>query len=338
MSVLTERTLRFRRHVPCFTILLLDQRNSKAKHANTLQYHTFVDEARTTHTATMADEDDLDAFFDEVSEVEAQVVEETEKQAPATTEDATKPPEKEEPPAKRQKTVAPTRPKGVVVASSTSVVMAAKEREEKVAQAEKMAREELEQLQQQQQQQQQQRYQPSIGPIGPVGPHAGPPPMGAGGGSIGPYFPGAAMPPPPADANNPPAAKKKPVVRMAAGTKWVDKSLEEWPENDYRIFVGNLSNEVTDEMLHQHFSAYPSLARVKVVRHAKEPDKSKGFGFVSMLDPLECAKAIRQMDQTWLASRPIRVKRSDWKDRDFKTVKKKQRKEHKEQKRKGLRF
>ena len=290
----------------------------------------------------MADEDDLDAFFDEVSEVEAQVVvEETEKEDPTTTttEDAKKTAEKEEPPAKRQKILAPTRPKGVVVASSTSVVMAAKEREEKVAQAEKAAREELEQLQQQQQQQQQQqRYQPSIGPIGPVGPHAGPSPMGAGGGSIGPYFPGAAMPPPPADANNPPAAPKKPVVRMAAGTKWVDKSLEEWPDNDYRIFVGNLSNEVTDDMLHQHFSKYPSLARVKVVRHAKEPDKSKGFGFVSLLDPLECAKAIRQMDQTWLASRPIRVKRSDWKDRDFKTVQKKQRKEHKEQKRKGLRF
>ena len=27
---------------------------------------------------------------------------------------------------------------------------------------------------------------------------------------------------------------------------------------------------------------------------------SKGYGFVSLLKPLECAKAIREKDQTWL--------------------------------------
>ena len=126
---------------------------------------------------------------------------------------------------------------------------------------------------------------------------------------------------------------------MAAGKKWIDKSLEEWPENDFRIFVGNLSNEVTDELLHQHFAAkYPSLARVKVVRDAKNPEKSKGYGFASFLDPLECAKAIREMDQTWLGSRPVRVKRSDWKDRDIKTVRKNQKKQYQKQKKMGLRF
>ena len=293
----------------------------------------------------------MDAFFDEVSEVEAQAAEGEEqppdKQTPSASSGATRDEvtasaeaEKDEPPAKRQKTAAPTRPKGVVVASSTSVVLAAKEREEKEAEA---AREELEKLQQRQQQQQQFQQQrapplhgqPSIGPIGPAGPHLGPSPMGA---SIGPFFPGAAIPPPLPDANNQARTTKKAIVRMAAGTKWVDKSLEEWPDNDYRIFVGNLSNEVTDDQLHQHFSKYPSLARSKVVRDNKNPDKSKGYGFVSLLDPLECAKAIREMDQTWLASRPIRVKRSDWKERDFKQVKKKQKKEHKEQKRMGLRF
>lgn len=299
----------------------------------------------------MADEDDLDAFFDEVSEVEANAVEEEEQPSAAAAvvvaeaEGATITAvqgEKEEPPAKRQKTVAPARPKGVVVASSTSVVLAAKEREEKEAEAARVAREELEQLQKQQQQQQQQFQQRALpihaGPIGPSGPHLGP--MGP---SIGPYFPGAVMPPPPPPPPPPPAgnnlqATRKPIVRMAAGTKWIDTSLEEWPDNDYRIFVGNLPNEVTDEMLHTHFSKYPSLARSKVVRHAKEPDKSKGYGFVSLMDPLECAKAIREMDQTWLASRPIRVKRSDWKERDFKQVKKKQRKDHKQQKRMGSRY
>jgi hypothetical protein len=43
------------------------------------------------------------------------------------------------------------------------------------------------------------------------------------------------------------AKKKKPkegVLRMAGGEKWVDDKLDVWPENDFRIFVGNLGPEV----------------------------------------------------------------------------------------------
>jgi RNA recognition motif-containing protein len=56
---------------------------------------------------------------------------------------------------------------------------------------------------------------------------------------------------------------------------------------------------------------------------------SKGYGFVSLLDPRECARAIREMDQSWLGSRPIKVKRSEWKDRDLKEVRKGKRKNKK---------
>lgn len=39
--------------------------------------------------------------------------------------------------------------------------------------------------------------------------------------------------------------KEKPaLLREAAGKRWVDTTLLEWPENDFRIFVGNLGNEV----------------------------------------------------------------------------------------------
>ena len=39
--------------------------------------------------------------------------------------------------------------------------------------------------------------------------------------------------------------KKKAHKRVdAQGNHWEDKSLEEWPENDYRLFVGDLGNEV----------------------------------------------------------------------------------------------
>ncbi len=35
------------------------------------------------------------------------------------------------------------------------------------------------------------------------------------------------------------------------GTIWRDKNLEEWPENDFRIFVGDLGQHVTDADLTQ---------------------------------------------------------------------------------------
>ena len=41
--------------------------------------------------------------------------------------------------------------------------------------------------------------------------------------------------------------------RTAAGEVWEDKTLEDWPENDYRLFCGNLGNEVNDEVLASAF-------------------------------------------------------------------------------------
>jgi hypothetical protein len=143
--------------------------------------------------------------------------------------------------------------------------------------------------------------------------------------------------PPPSQAQtqqNNSTNMNKPVVRMAAGKSWVDSTLSEWPANDFRLFVGNLGADVSDEALFDHFSSkYASVAMSKIIRDAKKNKESKGFGFVSFLQPLDCAKAMREQDQTWLGSRPIRVKRSDWQDRNRNTVQKKQKKENKKQQR-----
>jgi hypothetical protein len=60
------------------------------------------------------------------------------------------------------------------------------------------------------------------------------------------------------------SSSKKVVVREAAGQRWVDPTLAEWPDNDFRIFVGDLGNEVNDEALSKAFSRYPSFAKAKV--------------------------------------------------------------------------
>ena len=41
----------------------------------------------------------------------------------------------------------------------------------------------------------------------------------------------------------------KVAIRRAGGKTWRDDTLEQWPEGDFRLFVGNIGNEVTDELL-----------------------------------------------------------------------------------------
>ena len=65
--------------------------------------------------------------------------------------------------------------------------------------------------------------------------------------------------------------------------------------DDFRVFCGDLGNEVTDEILTRTFSKYPSLLKAKVVRD-KKTNKSKGYGFLSFKDPNDFVKAMREMN------------------------------------------
>ena len=62
-------------------------------------------------------------------------------------------------------------------------------------------------------------------------------------------------------------------LREAAGKKWKDESLLEWPENDFRIFVGNLDKETHLHQLEKAFKHYPSFAKAKLIMsHIPEPN------------------------------------------------------------------
>ena len=103
-------------------------------------------------------------------------------------------------------------------------------------------------------------------------------------------------------------------LRTAAGKVWQDSSLSEWPENDYRIFVGNLGNEVSDEMLSSTFKVYKSFQRAKVVRD-KRTMKTRGYGFVSFSDPVDMLSALREVNNKYIGNRPCTLKRSKWEER-----------------------
>ena len=104
------------------------------------------------------------------------------------------------------------------------------------------------------------------------------------------------------------------IYRKGAGVIWQDESLNEWPENDYRIFVGDLGNEVNDQVLANAFIKYPSFAKAKVIRN-KITGKTKGYGFVSVTDVNDYIKIMREMNGKYVGNRPIKIKRSTWKDR-----------------------
>ncbi|CAH1763003.1 18302_t:CDS:2 [Entrophospora sp. SA101] len=105
-------------------------------------------------------------------------------------------------------------------------------------------------------------------------------------------------------------------VRAAGGEVWEDSTLLEWDSNDFRLFCGDLGNEVTDDMLYKAFSKYLSIQKTKVIRD-KRTGKSKGYGFVSFKDADEFVKAWKEMNGKYVGNRPIKLRKSNWKDRNF---------------------
>ncbi|KJE89344.1 RNA recognition domain-containing protein [Capsaspora owczarzaki ATCC 30864] len=126
------------------------------------------------------------------------------------------------------------------------------------------------------------------------------------------------------------ASGKKPwkKLRMAAGKVWEDKTLEEWDDSHYRIFCGDLGNEVNDDNLTAAFRIYPSFIKARVVMD-KRTSKTKGYGFVSFKDADDYVRAMREMDGKYVGNRPIKLRKSTYHDRDLqvKSAKQQERKQ-----------
>lgn len=98
--------------------------------------------------------------------------------------------------------------------------------------------------------------------------------------------------------------------------------MTEW----FRLFVGDVSNDVSDDVLAKAFSDYPSFTKARVIRD-KLSQKAK-FGFVAFSDPEDFLKAWKEMDGNipgltldvliltrslgkYVGNRPIRLKKAD---------------------------
>lgn len=114
----------------------------------------------------------------------------------------------------------------------------------------------------------------------------------------------------------------KKTVRAIGGVTWEDQTLLEWDEDDFRIFCGDLGNDVNDELLTRTFNKFPSFVRAKVVRD-KKSNKTKGYGFISFKDPQDFIKAMKEFDGKYVGSRPIKLRKSTWKQRGIEERRKK---------------
>merc|ERR1719379_1385446 len=145
--------------------------------------------------------------------------------------------------------------------------------------------------------------QPSIGP-------AMPSTLGGGGITAAQAAAmGAAMSSKPA-----PAKQQDNLLRKASGKIWRDPTLDDWPKDDYRLFCGDLGNEVTDDLLANAFRKYSSFQKAKVIRD-KRTGKTKGYGFVSFSAPEDMVAALRDVNGRYVRNRPVRLKKSNWKDK-----------------------
>lgn len=78
------------------------------------------------------------------------------------------------------------------------------------------------------------------------------------------------------------------------------------PSRGMNIYIGNLSQEVTEEDLRETFSAYGRITNVKVVKD-RESGEPKGFGFVEMPAMAEARSAIKNLNGTMLKGQIVKV-------------------------------
>ncbi len=73
-----------------------------------------------------------------------------------------------------------------------------------------------------------------------------------------------------------------------------------------KLYVGNLSYNITEERLHEHFAQHGTVISARIISD-KFTGKSKGFGFVEMSSDQEAEKAISALNGTDFEGRNIVV-------------------------------
>jgi len=98
------------------------------------------------------------------------------------------------------------------------------------------------------------------------------------------------------------------MFRIGRSTEPVSQSTEPVSQSgpNMRIYVGNLSYDVTEDELRQEFAAFGEVVSVIIIRD-KYTGRPKGFGFVEMASVSEGQAAIAGLNGKTLKDRALNV-------------------------------
>lgn len=72
------------------------------------------------------------------------------------------------------------------------------------------------------------------------------------------------------------------------------------------IYIGNISYNMTPEEIKEVFLPFGNVLSVKIITD-KQTGKSKGYAFVEMENDAEAEKAIRELNETEIKGRNVKV-------------------------------
>ena len=77
------------------------------------------------------------------------------------------------------------------------------------------------------------------------------------------------------------------------------------PAGTVEIYVGNLSYDLTEDVLRKEFEAYGKVTSARIITN-RYNGRSKGFGFVHMTDASEAAAAVKALNNKLVLGRNIK--------------------------------
>ena len=76
-------------------------------------------------------------------------------------------------------------------------------------------------------------------------------------------------------------------------------------DGSVEIYVGNLSYDLTEDLLRKEFEAFGKVNSARIVTH-RQTGRSKGFGFVHMPDRAEAERAVKNLNDKDILGRKLR--------------------------------
>ena len=76
-----------------------------------------------------------------------------------------------------------------------------------------------------------------------------------------------------------------------------------------KLFIGNLSWDVTEDLLRQEFQKFGELISVRIVTDPQS-GRSRGFAFIEFASEDAGNKAVQELDNFAMLGRPIRVSKA----------------------------